>query len=138
MSGRDGNPERADMDNDNSNTPAPTTEPTPADAPPSQDSKNLALLCWIGSAILGFIPGLAFYLVKKDDAYVQDQAKEALNWGITFLLLLIVGKILLLVLVGFIVIPLAWGCHLLFCIMGAVATSDGKPFRVPFALRLIK
>lgn len=125
------------MDNDSSNTPAPT-ESTPADLPPSQDSKNLALLCWIGSAILGFIPGLALYLVKKDDAYVQDQAKEALNWGITFLLLLIIGKILLVVLVGFLVIPLVWGCHLLFCIMGAVTTSDGKPFRVPFALRLIK
>ncbi|HSC76100.1 MAG TPA: DUF4870 domain-containing protein [Pseudomonadales bacterium] len=128
------------MENNDSNTPIePTPEaPLPAALSPSQDSKNLALLCWIGSAILGFIPGLAFYLTKKDDAYVQDQAKEALNWGITFLLLLIVGKVLLIVLIGFIVIPLAWGCHLLFCIMGAVSTSDGKPFRVPFALRLIK
>jgi uncharacterized Tic20 family protein len=125
------------MNDENSNTPAPT-EPMPVDSPPSQDSKNLALLCWIGSALLGFIPGLAFYLVKKDDAYVQDQAKEALNWGITFLLVLIVGKILTIILVGFLVIGFAWLCNVLFCIMGAVATSDGKPFRVPFALRLIK
>jgi uncharacterized Tic20 family protein len=128
------------MDNEADNTPATTANnETPAfDTPPSQDSKNLALLCWIGSALLGFIPGLAFYLVKKDDAYVQDQAKEALNWSITFILFLIVGKILAIILVGFLVIGAAWLCHLLFCVMGAVATSDGKTFRVPFALRLIK
>ena len=106
--------------------------------PPSQDSKNLALLCWLGSTVLGFIPGLAFYLAKKDDAYVQDQAKEALNWGITFMILMIIGKVLAIVLIGFLVIGAAWICHLIFCIMGAVATSDGKPFRVPFAIRLIK
>jgi uncharacterized Tic20 family protein len=125
------------MDNETGNTPA-ATEPAPADTSPSQDSKNLALLCWIGSTVLGFIPGLAFYLVKKDDAYVQDQAKEALNWGITFMLIMIIGKILAFILVGFLVIGAAWLCHVLFCIMGAVAASDGKPFRVPFALRLIK
>lgn len=114
------------------------TELLPVIEPPSQDSKNLALLCWIASAVLGFIPGLAFYLVKKDDAYVQDQAKEALNWGITFALLFIVSSILKVLLVGFLLIAAAWLCHILFCIMGAVATSDGKIFRVPFALRLIK
>jgi uncharacterized Tic20 family protein len=77
-------------------------------------------------------------LVKKDDAYIQDQAKEALNWGITFLLAVIAGQILAIILVGFLVIGAAWLCNLIFCIMGAVAASNGKPFRVPFALRLIK
>lgn len=110
----------------------------PVSSEPSQDSKNLALLCWLGSTVFSFIPGLLFYLMKKDDAYVQDQAKESLNWGITFVLLLIAGNALLFVLLGFLVIPAVWLCHLLFCIMGAVAASDGKPFRVPFALRLIK
>ncbi len=127
------------MDQDNNNTPSTTpTEPAADTATPSQDSKNLALLCWLGSIVLGFIPGLIFYLVKKDDAYIQDQAKEALNWGITFLLIFIAGKILAIILIGFLVICAAWLCNLIFCIMGAVAASNGKPFRVPFALRLIK
>ena len=33
----------------------------------SQDTKNLAMLIWIGSIFLGFIPSLIAYLVKKDD-----------------------------------------------------------------------
>ncbi len=127
------------MNQDTNTTPAiDTNQPQSDKQPPSQDSKNLALLCWLGSILLGFIPGLAFYLVKKDDEYIQDQAKEALNWSITFVLLLIIGKILTIVLVGLLIIAAVWLCHILFCVMGAVATSDGKTFRVPFALRLIK
>ncbi|HRG50700.1 MAG TPA: DUF4870 domain-containing protein, partial [Pseudomonadales bacterium] len=61
-----------------------------------------------------------------------------LNWGITFTLMLIIGNVLAIILVGFLVIIVAWLIHIVFCIMGAVAVSDGKPFRVPFALRLIK
>lgn len=123
------------MDQDTNSTPGTNTE---ASSATSQESKNLALLCWLGSTLLAFIPGLAFYLAKKDDAYVQDQAKEALNWGITFVLMLIVGNVLTIILVGFLVIIAVWLCHIVFCVMGAVAVSDGKPFRVPFALRLIK
>ncbi len=105
---------------------------------PSQESRNLAVLTWIGTIFLGFIPGLAFYLMQKNDAYVQDQAKEALNWGMTFMLLLLAGKILAIILVGFLVIAAAFLCNLVFCVMGAVAASDGKTFRAPFAIRLIK
>jgi|GEM_PF-2009239 len=57
----------------------------------NQESKNMALLIWIGTIFFGFIPGLIFYLVKKDDAYVMDQAKEALNWSITAAIALVVG-----------------------------------------------
>ena len=33
----------------------------------TQDSKNTALLVWIGTIFFGFIPGLILFLVKKDD-----------------------------------------------------------------------
>ena len=103
-----------------------------------QDSKNIALLTWIGTIFFGFIPGLIFYLIKKDDAYIQDQAKEALNWSITAIIGYIVGFILTFVLIGILVLMVLGICHLVFCIMGAVSTSKGNKFRVPFAIRLIK
>jgi uncharacterized Tic20 family protein len=104
----------------------------------SQDSKNSALIIWIGSLFFGFIPGLIFYLTKKDDAYIQDQSKEALNWSITTVIGYIAGFILTFILIGIIVFVVLGICHLVFCIMGAVAASNGKAFRVPFAIRLIK
>lgn len=35
----------------------------------SQETKNIALLTWVGTIFFGFIPGLVLYLVKKDDLY---------------------------------------------------------------------
>jgi uncharacterized Tic20 family protein len=104
----------------------------------SQDSKNMALLVWIGTIFFGFIPSLIMYLVKKDDAYVQDQSKEALNWSITAIIGYFAGVILTFILIGILVLMAVGICHLVFCILGAVAASNGKPFRAPFAIRLIK
>ncbi len=103
-----------------------------------QESKNMALLIWIGTIFFGFIPGLVFYLVKKDDPYVVSQAKESLNWSITALIGYAAGLILSLILIGVLVLFSLAICHLVFCVMGAVACSDGKDFQVPYTLRLVK
>jgi uncharacterized Tic20 family protein len=103
-----------------------------------QDSKNIALLIWIGSILFGFIPSLIAYLIKKDDPYIQDQAKEALNWSITVSIGYFAGYILTFFVIGLLLLPVLGICNLVFCIMGAISVSDGKPFRVPFAIRLIK
>jgi uncharacterized protein len=111
---------------------------TPTQVTVAQESRNTGVLIWIGTIFLGFIPGFIVFLVKKDDAYVQEQAKEALNWSITAIIGYIAGVILAFVIIGMLVIAAVGICHLVFCIMGAVATSKGQNFRVPFALRLIK
>lgn len=104
----------------------------------SQDSKNIALLIWIGTIFLSFIPGLIVYLVKKDDPYILDQAKEALNWSITAAIGYFAGVMLTFILIGVLVMAAVGICNLVFCIMGAVTCSNGGVFRAPFAIRLIK
>ncbi len=120
------------MDEQNNSTSAIEAKET------NTDGKNMALLVWIGSIFFGFIPSLIVYLVKKDDPYVLSQSKEALNWAITVVIGYFVGLLLSLILVGLLVLVAVGICNLVFCIMGAVAVSSGKPYRVPFALRLIK
>jgi uncharacterized Tic20 family protein len=48
------------------------------------------------------------------------------------------GFILTFILIGILVLIVLGICHLVFCIMGAIAVSNGKEFRVPYAIRLIK
>lgn len=126
-----------------------TPDPSPAEAPAttnpgaqapviSQDSKNLALLTWLGTIFFGFIPGLVLYLIKKDDLYVQDQAKEALNWAITLMFGYCIAFFLTFIVIGVFLFPLLGIVHVVFCILGIVATQKGDSFRVPYAVRLIK
>ncbi len=103
-----------------------------------QESRNLSLLIWIGTIFFGFLPGLIFYLVKKDNPYVTDQAKEALNLSITVIFVTIAGTILSLILIGFLVIFAAWVGNTVICILGAIKVSEGKEFKAPFILRLVK
>jgi uncharacterized Tic20 family protein len=104
----------------------------------TQDSKNMALLIWIGTIFLSFLPGLIVYLVKRDDAFVLDQGKEALNWSITVMIGYCAAWILTIVLVGPLVASAIWLGNLNVCIMGAISCSRGDAYRAPFALRLIK
>jgi uncharacterized Tic20 family protein len=77
-------------------------------------------------------------LVKKDDAYVLDQSKEALNWSITAIIGYFAGMVLTFILIGVLVFVVVGICHLVFCVMGAIGASNGQQYRVPFAIRLIK
>lgn len=113
----------------------PIVATTPVAPEPNQDAKTLSLVVWLGTIFFGIFVSLIIYLVKKDDAYVTEQAREALNWSITAILLSI-G--LAITIVGLLIIWIVPIINFVFCILGCIATSSGKPFRVPFALRLIK
>ena len=104
----------------------------------SQDSKNIALLMWLGTIFFSFIPALVIYLIKTEDRYLADQSKEALNWSITVFIGTIIGWVLCIILIGFLVLFAIGILNVVFCILGVMATSQGKGFRVPFAIRLIK
>ena len=134
-------------------TPVNPTAPLQTTATNSigQDSKNHALINWLGCLVFGFIPPLILMLTQKDDAYVQSQSKEALNWSITFfvayiglwIVAMIIGFVLGMIFAPLAVIPMflliifAFS-HPIFCIMGAVKCSSGQNYRVPFNWRLIK
>ncbi|QZA76740.1 DUF4870 domain-containing protein [Deefgea tanakiae] len=105
---------------------------------PSNETNNIVLLIWLGTLFFGFIPSLIIYLVKKDDALVTDQAKEALNWSITTMVGYAASWVLMFVLIGFLLFPLVGLLHVVFCILGAVNAGKGLPYRLPFNIRLLK
>ena len=102
------------------------------------ESRNQALLVWVGTIFLFSLPSLVMFLMKKGDDYVADQVREALNWSITAIIGWSAGWLLTFFLIGPLVLWAVMVANLVFSVMGALACSKGEKYRVPVALRLIK
>ncbi|WP_255541974.1 DUF4870 domain-containing protein [Lysobacter changpingensis] len=139
--------------------PSQSSAPPPPPGHPSgvaADQRQWAMFAHL-SAIAGavltsgvggwgtFLGPLIIWLVKKDTMpFVDDQAKEALNFNITVaivffalwvLVFVTLGIGLLIAIPAWFVIGIAW---LVFTIIAAIKANDGVTYRYPFALRLVK
>lgn len=109
--------------------------------PPLTDSdqRMWSVFAHIGGVFVSFIVPLVILLVFKGrGAFVEDQAKEALNFQITLAIAYVVGMILTIVAIGFLIIPAAAICSVVFAIMAAIAANRGELYRYPLTLRLVK
>ncbi|EUJ09458.1 hypothetical protein Meth11DRAFT_0252 [Methylophilaceae bacterium 11] len=105
---------------------------------PNNDDKNIATITHLGGTVFSFIPGLLVWALKKDDnAFIADQAKEALNFQITVLIAQFVAGILAIILIGFVLMGIIWLLNIVFCIVAAISSSKGETYRYPFCLRLM-
>ena len=99
---------------------------------------------WAGS--VGFFIGpLVIWLMKKDTMpFVNDQAKEALNFAITVSIACVVLVMLTILSLGIgalLTIPLMMAigiAALVLVIIAAIKANEGVAYRYPFALRLVK
>ena len=119
-----------------------------AAAPLSEaDDRQWASLAHLGG-ILSFLPALIIWLVFKDRGrFTNAEAKEALNFQITlfiaYIAITVVSIFLALVTfgIGGLVSGLGWIVWLagvIFSILGFVQAKDGRNYRYPVAIRLIK
>jgi uncharacterized protein len=126
----------------------PPGEPVPPSpgAMPSAEERQWALFAHL-SALLGivtagwlcFVGPLVIWLVKKDTMpFVDDQAKEALNFNITVMIAAAISWVLLFVLIGFLLLPAVAIFWLVFVIIAAIKANEGTRYRYPFTLRLVK
>jgi len=99
---------------------------------------------WAGS-VGCFLGPLVIWLMKKETMpFVDDQAKEALNFNITMGIVFLVLFILTIGTLGIgilltgplmLIFGIAW---LVFTVIAAIKANDGVSYRYPFALRLVK
>lgn len=118
----------------------------------SSEERNWAMIGHL-SALTGWITGVGYiagplivWLIKKDTMpFAATEAKEALNFNITWcagvILLAIVAFILTFVLVGIFLWPVVGlipvGMSVL-SIVGGIRASEGRGYRYPFTIRLIQ
>jgi len=104
--------------------------------PPTSDEKTLGLLAHVITFISAFLGPLIIYLVKKDESsFVSEHAKESLNFQIT---IAIISLILIISLIGILLIWAVGIIDIVLVIVATIRASEGKLYRYPFAIRLIK
>ncbi|MFC3107560.1 DUF4870 domain-containing protein [Undibacterium arcticum] len=106
---------------------------------PSKDDCNIAMLAHLLGIFTGFVGALIIWLLKKDSsAFINEEAREALNFQITITIGYLIASVLMFILIGMLLLPILYVANIIFCILGAVATSKGQSYRYPFAVRLVQ
>lgn len=91
------------------------------------DANVAALL----SYVLGFITGLIFYLIEKDNKFVRFHAMQSM---IVFGSLLVIGIILpLFPVIGWILSPILWIGNVVLWILLMIKAFQGEYFKLPIA-----
>jgi len=76
--------------------------------------------------------------MKRDrSAFIDEHGREALNFQISVTLYAVVVGALCFVLVGFLLIPVLMGFHIVLMIVASVRASQGESYRYPLTIRLI-
>ncbi|MGB0562619.1 MAG: DUF4870 domain-containing protein [Spirulinaceae cyanobacterium] len=87
----------------------------------------------------GIIAPIAIWQMKKDELpAIDEHGKMVTNWIISSIIYAVVGAILTLVLVGFIILAVVIGCSLVFPIIGGLKANEGKFWKYPLTLEIIK
>lgn len=103
---------------------------------PTSDEKTLAILSHILTLVAPILAPLIIYLIKKDESkFVTFHAKESLNFQIT-VMIIVIG--LVITIIGILVAWIVGLAALVFVIMATIKASEGKLYKYPFSIRLIK
>jgi uncharacterized Tic20 family protein len=124
-------------------TPTSETQPPPG---VRKDEHTWALFAHLSALLVylgipfGLIVGpLIIWLIKRNEMpFVDDQGKEAVNFNISVLIYLVVAGLSLLVLIGFLLVPVVVIGHIILTVMATIEASKGHPYRYPLTIRFIK
>ncbi len=118
-----------------------------------RDARTWTVLCHASALVGFFVPAvghiigpLVIWLLKRDQfPEVDEHGKESINFQLSMLIyavaLGIICGLLIFVLVGFLLLPLFGLIHLLdvvLVIVASIQANDGKLYRYPMTIRLIK
>jgi uncharacterized Tic20 family protein len=123
--------------------PLPPPPPAPAT---SSDIRTWCVLCHAAALLglffhfLGHLLGpLIVWLVKRGDSpEVDAHGKESLNFQISMLIYDAIAAILCIVLIGIPILIALWVLNTVLVIIASIQASEGKFYRYPLTIRLIR
>jgi uncharacterized Tic20 family protein len=112
----------------------------------SRDERTWAMLAHL-TPLVGYtliplgniIAPLIIWLAKKDQSwFIDDQAKESLNFQLSMLIYALISVVLMLVLIGIVLIIILYVFGIVMVIVAAVKANAGVQYRYPITIRFIK
>ncbi|RST72982.1 DUF4870 domain-containing protein [Siminovitchia acidinfaciens] len=105
----------------------------------SNNDRMLAMAIYVTSFFTTLIGPLLIWLLKKDESpFIDFHGKEYLNFIISYTVYSLVASILMVVLVGFILLPIIGIMAFVFTIIAAVKAYNGEIYHFPLVFRIIK
>lgn len=122
--------------------------PPPVGTNSPSEERTLAVAAHLLGILTSFVGALVIWLISNDASpskpFARDQAKEALNFQITVIIVYVAAVMMTAVPFGILslgilpfVLKLVWVANLVLCIKAAVKANNGEHYRYPFTLRLI-
>lgn len=99
------------------------------------------------TALVGFLVPVAGHIVgpliiwlakRQDSPEIDAHGKESLNFQISMLIWNLISGVLCLVVIGFFMLAILHILNIIFVIIASIQASEGKLYRYPLAMRLIK
>ena len=114
-------------------------DPTVTKQDPSgvtKDEKTWALLSHLAYLVIGIIGPLVIMLMKKEESsFIEDQAKEALNFQLSVAIVTLVCTATC-VLSPLAIVAAVAGIY--YCIVATLESQKGHRYRYPYTFRMIK
>jgi hypothetical protein len=112
----------------------------------SSNVRTWTVLCHASALVGFFVPWaghilgpLIVWLAKRGDSpEIDEHGKESLNFQISMLIYNLIAGVLCLVLIGFVILGILHILNLVLVIVASIQASEGKLYRYPITIRLIK
>ena len=112
----------------------------------SRDVRTWNVLCHATALAGFFVPWaghilgpLIVWLAKRSDSpEIDENGKESLNFQISMLIYNVIAGVLCLVLIGFFILAILHILNLVLVMVASIQASEGKFYRYPITIRLLK
>ncbi|MDK1011203.1 MAG: DUF4870 domain-containing protein [Actinomycetota bacterium] len=114
------------------------TSPGPQDVP--SESRVWAIVAHMLPVVsLPVLGALFVWMIKRDeDPFIEEHSREALNFQISVAIYLGISTILMVLIIGFLLIPIILIGAFVLAILASVKASNGEPYRYMLSIRFVK
>jgi uncharacterized protein len=105
----------------------------------NNDDRLMAAGIYVLSIFFPVIAPLVIWLIKKDESsFIDYHGREYFNFLISYTVYLTVAGISMIILIGFVLLPIVGVMLFIFTIIAAIKAYEGNEYRFPLIFRLIK